>query len=82
MTPLQVIEAATANGAETLGLRAPKAGQLLEGYDTVFFKRFSKSPNSGFFPEPQKKITNSIKKSLNSTKKIKNSLQNAKNSSK
>lgn len=33
MTNLQAIEAATANGPETLGPQAPKAGQLLEGYD-------------------------------------------------
>lgn len=33
MTPLQAIEAATANGAETLGKMAPKAGQLREGWD-------------------------------------------------
>lgn len=33
MTPLQAIEAATANGPETLGPQAPKSGQLHEGYD-------------------------------------------------
>jgi len=33
MTPLQAIEAATANGPDTLGPQAPKSGQLLEGYD-------------------------------------------------
>jgi len=33
MTDLQAIEAATANGAETLGPQAPKAGQLRIGYD-------------------------------------------------
>ena len=33
MTPLQAIESATANGPETLGPQAPKAGQLLEGFD-------------------------------------------------
>jgi imidazolonepropionase-like amidohydrolase len=33
MTNLQAIEAATANGPETLGPQAPKSGQLLEGYD-------------------------------------------------
>jgi imidazolonepropionase-like amidohydrolase len=33
MTPLQAIEAATANGPDTLGPQAPKAGQLVEGYD-------------------------------------------------
>ena len=33
MTPLQAIEAATANGPRTLGPRAPKAGLLAEGYD-------------------------------------------------
>lgn len=36
MTPLQAIEAATANGPLTLGPRAPKSGQLLEGYDADF----------------------------------------------
>ena len=33
MTPLQAIEAATANGPPTLGPRAPKTGLLAEGYD-------------------------------------------------
>lgn len=33
MTDLQAIEAATANGPETLGPQAPKSGQLLAGYD-------------------------------------------------
>ena len=33
MTPLQAIEAGTANGPETLGKRAPKSGQLRPGYD-------------------------------------------------
>ena len=33
MTPLQAIEAATANGPATLGPRAPKTGVLAEGYD-------------------------------------------------
>jgi imidazolonepropionase-like amidohydrolase len=33
MTPLQAIECTTANGPETLGPQAPKAGQLLEGFD-------------------------------------------------
>lgn len=33
MTDLEAIEAATANGPETLGPQAPKSGQLLEGYD-------------------------------------------------
>ena len=33
MTPLQAIEAATANGPRALGPRAPKAGLLAEGYD-------------------------------------------------
>jgi imidazolonepropionase-like amidohydrolase len=33
MTNLQAIEAATANGPDTLGPQAPKSGQLLEGYD-------------------------------------------------
>lgn len=36
MTPLQVIEAATATPPETLGAQAPKAGQLREGYDADF----------------------------------------------
>lgn len=36
MSPLQAIEAATANGPETLGKMAPKSGQLLEGYDADF----------------------------------------------
>ncbi len=33
MTPLQVLESATANGPETLGAQAPASGQLLAGYD-------------------------------------------------
>eukprot|EP00927_Polykrikos_kofoidii_P039189 TRINITY_DN33622_c0_g1_i1.p1 TRINITY_DN33622_c0_g1~~TRINITY_DN33622_c0_g1_i1.p1 ORF type:complete len:497 (+),score=84.91 TRINITY_DN33622_c0_g1_i1:84-1574(+) len=33
MTPLQAIEAATANGAEILGPQAPLSGQLVVGYD-------------------------------------------------
>ncbi|KAK5117374.1 hypothetical protein LTR62_005992 [Meristemomyces frigidus] len=36
MTPLQAIEAATANGPLTLGPQGPKAGQLREGYDADF----------------------------------------------
>lgn len=33
MTELQAIEAATANGPDTLGPQAPQSGQLKEGYD-------------------------------------------------
>ena len=33
MTPLQAIEAGTANGPATLGLQAPLSGQLKQGYD-------------------------------------------------
>ena len=33
LTDLQAIEAATANGPETLGPQAPKSGQLVVGYD-------------------------------------------------
>ncbi len=33
MTPLEAIEAATANGPTTLGLQAPDSGQLRAGYD-------------------------------------------------
>ena len=33
MTNLQAIEAATANGPDTLGPQAPRSGQLKEGYD-------------------------------------------------
>lgn len=36
MTPLQAIEAATANGPETLGKIAPKSGQLKGGFDADF----------------------------------------------
>ena len=32
-TPLEAIEAATANGPDTLGPQAPKSGQLREGYE-------------------------------------------------
>jgi imidazolonepropionase-like amidohydrolase len=33
MSPLEAIEAATANGPDTLGDRAPRSGHLLAGYD-------------------------------------------------
>ena len=33
MTDLEAIEAATANGPETLGAQAPRSGQLVAGYD-------------------------------------------------
>lgn len=33
LSPLEVIEAATANGPETLGPQAPRSGQLAAGYD-------------------------------------------------
>jgi imidazolonepropionase-like amidohydrolase len=33
LTPLQAIEAATANGPHTLGDRAPRSGQIAAGYD-------------------------------------------------
>lgn len=33
MTALEAIEAATANGPETLGPQAPRSGQLVEGFD-------------------------------------------------
>jgi imidazolonepropionase-like amidohydrolase len=33
MTDLEAIEAATANGPETLGPQAPRSGQLVAGYD-------------------------------------------------
>jgi imidazolonepropionase-like amidohydrolase len=33
LTDLEAIEAATANGPETLGPMAPRSGQLVEGYD-------------------------------------------------
>lgn len=36
LTPLQAIEAATANGPSTLGPQAPLSGQLKEGYDADF----------------------------------------------
>ena len=36
MTPLQAIEAGTANGPDTLGPQAPLSGQLKEGYDADF----------------------------------------------
>lgn len=36
MTPLQAIEAATANGPLTLGPQAPKSGQIREGFDADF----------------------------------------------
>ena len=39
MAPLDAIEAATANGPDTLGPQAPKSGQLVEGYqaDVIAF---------------------------------------------
>jgi imidazolonepropionase-like amidohydrolase len=36
MTPLQAIEAGTANAPDTLGPQAPKSGWLKEGYDADF----------------------------------------------
>ena len=33
LTPLEVIEAATANGCETLGKQAPLSGIIKDGYD-------------------------------------------------
>ncbi|TVY92704.1 hypothetical protein LAWI1_G002874 [Lachnellula willkommii] len=36
LSPLQAIEAATANAPETLSLQAPLSGQLKEGYDADF----------------------------------------------
>ncbi|MCJ1312279.1 hypothetical protein MMC25_005953 [Agyrium rufum] len=36
LSPLQAIEAGTANGPETLGLQAPLSGQLKAGYDAEF----------------------------------------------
>ena len=33
MSPLEAVEAATANGPDTIGPQAPKSGQLREGYD-------------------------------------------------
>jgi imidazolonepropionase-like amidohydrolase len=33
LTPLEAIEAATANGPQTLGPQAPRSGRLAEGYD-------------------------------------------------
>ncbi|KAJ2974223.1 hypothetical protein NQ176_g6168 [Zarea fungicola] len=43
MTPLQAIEAATANAPATLGPQAPLSGQLLAGYDADFIA-LSKNP--------------------------------------
>jgi len=36
LSPLAAIEAGTANAPEVLGARAPKSGQLKEGYDSDF----------------------------------------------
>lgn len=36
LSPLQAIEAGTANAPDTLGPKAPKSGQLKEGYDADF----------------------------------------------
>lgn len=36
MTPLQAIEAGTANAPETLGPQAPLSGQLATGFDADF----------------------------------------------
>ncbi len=33
MTPMQAIEAATANGPATIGPKAPDSGRLAEGFD-------------------------------------------------
>ncbi|KAI5364562.1 Putative metal-dependent hydrolase, composite domain superfamily [Septoria linicola] len=43
MSPLQAIEAGTANGPDTLGPQAPLSGQLKEGYDADFIA-LEKSP--------------------------------------
>jgi imidazolonepropionase-like amidohydrolase len=45
MTPLEAIEAATANGPETLGPQAPASGQLREGYDADLIA-FDSDPTS------------------------------------
>ncbi|KAF2162959.1 hypothetical protein M409DRAFT_68898 [Zasmidium cellare ATCC 36951] len=43
MSPLEAIEAGTANGPDTLGPQAPKSGILKEGYDADFIA-LTKSP--------------------------------------
>ena len=55
MTPMQAIEAGTANGPDTLGPQAPRSGQLKEGYDADFIA-LSEDPvkNIKVLGEPEK----------------------------
>ncbi|KAK5122980.1 hypothetical protein LTR85_003546 [Meristemomyces frigidus] len=55
MSPLQAIEAGTANGPDTLGPQAPLSGQLKEGYDADFIA-LSEDPvkNIGVLAEVEK----------------------------
>jgi len=58
MTPLQAIEAATANGPSTLGPQAPKSGQLKAGYDAdVLALRKSPIENIGALTAPENLMT-------------------------
>ena len=55
MTPLEAIEAGTANGPETLGPQAPLSGQLATGYDADFLV-LSENPieDIGVLAHPEK----------------------------
>jgi imidazolonepropionase-like amidohydrolase len=55
MTPLQAIEAGTANGPDTLGPQAPLSGMLKKGYDADFIA-LSEDPveNIKILAEPEK----------------------------
>ena len=55
MTPLEAIEAGTANGPDTLGLQAPRSGQLKPGYDADLIA-LSSNPleNIGILANPQR----------------------------
>jgi len=51
MTPLEAIEAATANGPLTLGPQAPLSGVLAEGYDAdSSLSTATRLPTSGSWP--------------------------------
>jgi imidazolonepropionase-like amidohydrolase len=55
MTPLQAIEAATANGPITLGPQAPRSGQLGEGFDAdVIAVDFDPIADPGSWGDPDR----------------------------
>jgi imidazolonepropionase-like amidohydrolase len=55
MTALEAIEAATANGPETIGAQAPPSGQLREGYDAdVIALDFNPLTDNSGWGDPQR----------------------------